>query len=139
MDSGCPLTPQYLAVLRDHGCTPEMLQHMTGCDACNEAVFAMRLRDRRTAAMKAATLPSPDAIWWMAALEHQRRAVRRTDLAVCVAASATCLLGAVATAALFWARSSVLTDAAAVLAMLTPALSVLGLKFKQFRFFGGKV
>jgi hypothetical protein len=139
VDSGCPLWGDYLIALQDQGWTPEILEHITTCSACNEAVFAICLRDRLAVAMNVATLPAPDSIWWLAALERQRRAVRRPDLTVYRAAMTTCLLGAAVTAALLWTRSSGLIDAAAALVMLAPALTVLGLEMKQFRFFRGKI
>lgn len=138
MDSGCPLSGDYFIALREHGWTPEILEHFAGCSACNEAVFAICLRDQRTVAMNVATAPAPDSIWWLAALERQRRAVRRPDLTVYRAATATCLLGAAATAALLW-RSSGLIDAAAALVALVSALVALGWRRNRVDFFRRKI
>ena len=128
MDSGCPLPGDYLIALREHGWTPEILKHFNGCSDCSEAAFAICLCDQRTVALNVATLSAPDLIWWLAALERQRSAVGRPDLGVYRAATTTCLLGAAATAALLWTRSSGLIDAAAVLVVLVSALVALDWK-----------
>jgi len=110
--------------LRESGWTQELLEHFAGCNSCGDALFAACLRDQKAAANRV-SLPSPDAIWWLATLDRQRRAVQRSNLAVYRAAMITCAMGGAATAALLWTRAPDLLFSAAALVMLMPAVELM--------------
>ena len=136
MASLCPLTQGCVTALRERRWTREFVEHLAGCNSCNDALFMAFFRDQKKVAMNAANLTSSESIWWLAALERQRRAVRRPELAVYQVATLTCWLGAVATAALLLTRDSVVIGAVAALLALVSLSEILSRRWSSLNFRG---